>query len=139
MTHLSSEQISKWLLGERNSKADRHVETCEKCREEVVQLQNGLRAFKETVHSWAERPHARNSPARRPSPTASWSLVAATALAMSLVLLPLYLDVRQAQFEAQRAQDSLLLDQVQERLNQSVPQSMQRLMELMSERKEPQQ
>jgi hypothetical protein len=138
MRHLSSEQISEWLLGERNAEVGRHVEICGKCREEIVQMQDGLHAFKETVHGWAERPQAWNIPARKPSP-ASWSLVAATAVAMSLVLLPLYLNVRQAQFEAEKAQDSLLLDQVQERLNQTVPQSMERLMELMSERKEAQQ
>jgi hypothetical protein len=138
MTHLSSEQISDWLVGERNAEAARHVEICRKCHEDIVQVQNGLHVFREAVHNWAERPGLWNVPAR-PASSPSWTVAAATAAAMSLVLLPLYLDKRIAQSETEKAQDSLLLDQVHARLTQSVPQSMERLMELMSERKEAEQ
>jgi len=58
---------------------------------------------------------------------------------MTLALLPMYLNVRQAQLEAERAQDALLMDEVHIRITQTVPQSMERLMELMSEGKEDQQ
>lgn len=135
MTHLSSEQISGWLLGECDAEGQRHVENCRQCHDEIVELRDGLHVFKQSVHRWAE-PIALSLPAPEPSSSVSWTLAAATALAMSLALLPLYLDVRQMRLEAEKAQDSLLMDQVRARITQTVPQSMERLMELMTEGKE---
>jgi len=54
---------------------------------------------------------------------------------MTIGLLPMYVDVRQAQREAARAEDSLLLNQVHARLARTVPQPMEQLMELMKEGK----
>src|SRR4029453_16304476 len=139
MTHLSSEQISEWLLGECYADAQRHMETCAHCRDEVAELRDGLRVFRKSVHRWAEDAQFRSLPAPEPSSSVSWSLAAATVVAMILALLPLYLDVRQTQLEAERTQDPLLMDQVHARITQAVPQSMERLMELMIEGKEDQQ
>ena len=137
MTHLSSEQISQWLLGECDADAQRHVESCRKCHDDIVQLRDGLHVFKQSVHRWAEHSQVWNVPARKPSSSVSWTLAAATAVAMSLAL---YLGVRQqAQVEAVKARDSLLMDQVHARITRTVPQSMERLSELMTERKEAQQ
>jgi hypothetical protein len=140
MTHLSSEQISAWLLGECDAQAQSHVQNCRQCHDDIVELQNGLHLFKRSVHHWAEHFQSEKLPVEKHSSSMSWSLVAASALAMSMALLPLYFGVRQhTQLEAERTQDSLLLDQVQARIARTVPQSMERLMELMSEGKEVQQ
>ena len=135
MTHLSSEQMSDWILGERKPDLERHLEACSKCHREVVGLQSGLLAFKQSVHEWAGQPAALQLPpaaARR----GSWGWAAVTAAAMGIVLLPLYLDVRQAQHNRAGAEDSLLLDEVNTRLARTVPRSMEHLMELMNEGKE---
>jgi len=139
MTHLSSEQISGWLLGECDLIAQRHVENCLQCHDDIVQLRDSLQIFKQSVHQWADHSQSQNLPAPEPTSSVSWTLAAAAAVAMSLALLPLYLDVRQVQLDAARAQDSLLMDQVHARITQAVPQSMERLMELMIEGKEAQQ
>jgi hypothetical protein len=52
---------------------------------------------------------------------------------IGLAVFPLYLDVRETRREAESIRDALLLDQVQERLERTVPQSMEPLMQLMSE------
>jgi len=133
MTHLSSEQVSAWTLGEREPEAELHLESCVSCRTDVIRLQEGLRAFRQSVHDWAERPVSIELPARRATSSVSWAWTAATAVATGLALLPLYLDVRQAHLEARNTQDSALLDEVQTRLSRNVPQSMQNLMALMDE------
>jgi hypothetical protein len=140
MTHLSSEQISAWLLGECDAEGQRHVENCRQCQDEIVELRDGLHLFRRSVHHWAEHFESENMPVRKHSSSVSWTLAAASALAIGLTLLPLYFGVRQhTQLEAQRAQDSVLLDQIHTRITRTVPQSMERLMELMSEGKEVQQ
>ena len=139
MTHLSSEQISAWLLGDGTAEAQRHVESCRQCHDDITELRDGLQLFRHSVHRWAEHSQSRNLPAPAPSSPISWTLAAATVVAMTLALLPMYLNVRQTQLEAERVQDALLMDQVHIRITQTVPQSMERLMELMGEGKEDQQ
>jgi len=133
MTHLSSEQMSDWILGERKPDVERHLEACSECHREIVGLQSGLLAFKHSVHEWAGQPAAlQPAVARR----GNWGWAAVTAAAMGIILLPLYLDVRQDQHNVAGAEDSLLLDEVNTRLARTVPRSMEHLMELMNERKE---
>ena len=133
MTHLSSDQVSEWTLGERDPEVERHLEHCVTCAREVNGLQQGLRAYRQSVQDWAARPVALEIPAQRVR-RGSWAWTAAvTAVAMSLALVPLYLDVRQARLEARNIQDSALLHDVQARLTRNVPQSMQTLMELMDQ------
>jgi anti-sigma factor RsiW len=142
MTHLSSEQISEWTLGERNAEVQRHLEGCRTCHEDVLQLQGGLRTFRQTAHAWAERdqrPVAIEPRPRRAGSPTSWTWAAATLVTVGMVLRPVYLDERHARSEAQSAEDSLLLAQVQQRLTRTVPHAMEQLMELMNEGKGDQQ
>ncbi|HZI51854.1 MAG TPA: hypothetical protein VFE29_08515 [Terriglobia bacterium] len=137
--HLSSEQVSEWALGDRRPEVERHLDDCRQCREELTRLQDSLRAFRQSVHDWAAVPASTIVPASRMAGSLRslpWTWAGVTALAMTFVLLPLYLDVRQAEREAENARDSLLLDQVQARLAQTVPHSMEPLMELMIEERE---
>jgi membrane protein insertase Oxa1/YidC/SpoIIIJ len=139
MTHLSSDQVFEWTLGERDPEIERHLRHCVTCNREVSGLEQGLRVYRQSVLDWAARPVSMEIPAQRVH-TGSWAWTAAvTAVATSLALVPLYLDVRQARLEARNVQDSELLDEVQARLTRNVPQSMQTLMELMAEGKEERQ
>ena len=143
MTHLSSKQISEWTLGERNAEVKRHLESCCTCHEEVLHLQEGLRAFRQSARDWAERDQRSFAMVEaRPRRTASpvlWAWAAAALVTVGLVWGPVYLDKRHARSEAQNAQDSLLLDRVHQSLTRTVPQSMEQLMALMNEGKEDQQ
>lgn len=138
MTHLSSEQMSAWTLGERSPEVERHLQACHDCNQEIVRLEDGLLAFKHSVENWAQQQASipgiqiAGPPARR----WYWQWAAASVVAISVVLLPLYLDRREAQREAASAQDSLLLTQINARLARTVPQSMEKLMELMNDGKE---
>lgn len=135
MTHLSPDQISGWVVGERDSEVGRHLQNCELCHEDLARLQNGLFAFRQSAHRWAEQP----SPFRISAPIRMRVFLesaALIALTSSVALLPLYLDVQEAWREAARVEDSLLLNEVDERLSRSVPRSMEQLLDLMNEEKE---
>ncbi|HET9219017.1 MAG TPA: hypothetical protein VFR18_18680 [Terriglobia bacterium] len=134
--HLSSEQVLEWTLGERCAEVGRHLADCRECREELVGLQDGLRAFRQSAHDWADAPVRVAVPDRLVSPPVSWGWAGLTAMVIGLALFPLYLDIRETQREAESVRDSLLLDQVQTRLARTVPQSMEPLMELMAEERE---
>lgn len=138
MTHLSSEQISKWTLGEQSPEVEHHLQTCEECYNEVARLQRGLLAFRQSVQDWAGQYDSKQAMrvAVAPASPLPWKWAAASVMLMSFVLLPLYLEVKQAEREADSARDSLLLSQVNARLARTVPQSMEPLMELMNEGKE---
>src|SRR4030095_6726736 len=108
MTHLSSEQISEWTLGERNAEVKRHLESCRTCHEEVLRLQEGLRAFREAACAWAERDQRSLAIEARPRRNASpvlWTWAAAALVTVGLVFGPVYLDKRHARSEAQNSQD----------------------------------
>ena len=136
MSHLSSGQISEWILGEhdieRNSEIELHVRTCDQCQREIALLKGGLLAFRESVREWAAE-SAVVSVATIPARRVSWRWAAGAAAVLTAVLVPSYLEVRQTQHEAKTAQDSLLLNEVQAHLARTVPQPLEHLMELMNE------
>ena len=126
--HLSSTQIYEWTIGERGPDVERHLQNCPSCRDEVLQLQNGLVAFQRSAHQLAEQSTASHSVKQQ---RLSWQWATAAAVAVGFALLPLFLNVNDARQDAQRAQDSLLLNQINARLSQSVPEPMEPLMKLM--------
>ena len=136
MTHLSSEQVTEWALSQRDPEVERHLDDCRACRDELKQLQDSLRAFRQSVHDWAGVPEPTAAHPRQMVGSFSWKWAGMTAVAATLALFPLYLDVRHAEREAEIARDSLLLDQVQAQLARTVPQSMEPLMQLMNEERE---
>jgi len=135
--HLSSKQISEWILSEQDPETERHLNTCGKCHEEVAGLQTGLMEFKQSVRAWGEQPaEMRVSASRLPSQVSwRWAGVSAGALSimLSIIMLVLYQDVQQAQRESKSAQDLLLLNQVHAHLTRTVPQPMEQLMKLMND------
>ena len=134
MTHLSSDRISERILGEPNPEVEQHLQTCILCRDEIAAMQAGLGEFKSSVHEWAAQPTASMQITTISPRRVSWGWAAVTMSAVSLAVLPLYLNVRQAERQAENAQDSLLLNRVQAHLARPAPQPMERLMQLMSEK-----
>lgn len=135
MTHLSSEQMSAWILGECSPEVENHLQVCVECHQETHQLQQGLLSFKRSMREWAEQ-QSQATTLRLSPPRVSWRWAAVAVLGTGFALLPLYLDLRHAQVDTDRTRDSLLLSQVNDHLARSVPRSMEPLFELMSEEEE---
>jgi periplasmic protein TonB len=55
MTHLSSEQISKYLMGASASGEALHARECRDCRAELERLEAALAQFRSSVRQWSER------------------------------------------------------------------------------------
>ncbi len=61
--HLSSEQVSKWMVGERTSEAVQHAFECSHCRAELDGLEKAFELFRESGRRWSEhwyRPASQN-------------------------------------------------------------------------------
>ena len=87
--HLSSEQISRWIAGERSPREERHARECPQCRAELERLENAFSLFRDSGRRWSD--HWFASPAER-SPLRSRrraSLGWASALAATLLLAAL--------------------------------------------------
>jgi hypothetical protein len=145
--HLSSRQISSWLMGERTPQAEEHVRGCEQCRAEVARAEAALGLFRDSVRGYAGQTIGLyRSPSARAWQTARnddlphkrlrlWPAGLAWAAAiLTIVAVPLYRGVHQQrapQAEAVAA-DALLLEQVDAELSRTVPQPMEPLMKLVS-------
>jgi hypothetical protein len=67
--HLSSEEISNWMLGERRADQERHARECARCSREIESLQKAFSLFRESGQRWADHWYvfrdARSDPGRR--------------------------------------------------------------------------
>jgi len=52
--HLSSEQISRWIAGERTNEQERHASACPQCRAELDHLENALSLFRDSGQRWSD-------------------------------------------------------------------------------------
>ena len=131
--HLSSAQISEWILGSRTMEADRHIQDCLECRTEIARCESGLAAFGQTVRSLAAlQPTAvPDAWVSVPQP-AVWRWAAAATAFMFVVGLPIYWNTKNDQQELSR-QDSELMERVHTQLLRSVPAPLEPLFELMEE------
>jgi anti-sigma factor RsiW len=133
--HLSAEQISQWMIGDRHPQLERHVAECDECRGELAQLENTLVQFRGAVRDWSGSavPQAWQQPASR-GPWFSWlRLVIAAATLFFLVALPVYWNsrVRERAAEAARA-DALLLERVDSSISRAVPEPMEPLVNMVT-------
>ena len=51
--HLSTEQISNYLLGEATFEETAHARACAMCRGELARLESSLTLFRGTVRRWS--------------------------------------------------------------------------------------
>ena len=68
--HLSAEQISQWLTGDRTPQLERHLSQCPECRAALGRFENTLAQFRGAVRDWSESatPPAWQRPAARRRP-----------------------------------------------------------------------
>ena len=138
-THLSEEQISRWIAGDRAPEAERHLRVCMQCATEVAHMKKLLADFHDGVIAWsdsqmdAEAPVQWTllAPARRSKSAALLLRLAAATVVVMLALL-LFHDYNRRRaikvFEA----DVKLLEEVNTQIAQPVPTSLKPLMQLVS-------
>lgn len=141
--HLTPEQFSKWLIGGGAAEEADHLRGCPQCAAELVAFQQALSQFRSSVVNWADRERSENVPAsanlfresrQRRLRRLLWVPVAAVLAVV--IAVPVYEKSIARQPEPESVQgsslDSELLDRVNAHLSQTVPVSLQRLMELPS-------
>ena len=143
--HLSAEQISQWMIGERTQQLEWHVAECGECRAELEQLETALSQFRSAMREPAisAPPPMWREPAS-PAPWFSWPrLVLAVAMLLILVAVPVSwrartheLGVREQAVRELAAQaalaDSQLLESVDSAISQAVPEPMEPLVSLVA-------
>ena len=134
--HLSAEQTSQWMVGDRTPQLEQHLAECAECSAELARMESALRQFRaamrEPFHSvpvpqWRE-------PAT-PAPWFSWPrLVLAAAALLILVALPIswMAHVREQEAAAAAVADSQLLERVDSAISQAVPEPMEPLVTLVA-------
>ena len=133
--HLNSEDICRWLAGERPADAERHLRECALCGAEVARLEGALQRFGGAVREWsAAQPGAQSSgPWRAPRAARQWGMrrlrwsMAAAALVV-LLAIPVWKDARDKRVaeEADKA-DAILMEQVDAQVSRTVPVTLEPL------------
>jgi hypothetical protein len=92
--HLSSEQLSWWIAGERSAAAESHVHACAACRDELVRCREALALFRESGEQWSNQLYTPScvlyapscADRRRPSHLRIAAMLTACALASILLV-----------------------------------------------------
>jgi hypothetical protein len=138
--HLSSPEVSQWMIGERTPQQEQHVRQCSECGAELARMEAALGLFRGSVRHWSggqsrsEPPAMGSILAARRGPRIQpmrWVLVAAALLVLAAV--PIYRNAQEKQRRAEIARaDSLLLEQVDAEVSRAVPRPMEPLAKLVS-------
>jgi hypothetical protein len=135
--HLSERQILAWQLKEQTPEEQRHVEHCRRCQGQVTALDRALSLYRSSVHGWSAAPHREPGRAIWTTPS-RWQLWRGTAIkwasaaALTLaVAVPVYTHrVIEERNAARALADQALLDQVDQEVSQTVPDTMEPLTQL---------
>lgn len=127
--HLSGEEISQWMIGDRSPQIERHVAECGECRAQLEQLETTLSQFRGAMRSVSAPAPVWEQP--RGSSWLSWPRLAlAAAMLFLLISAPVFWNMRARQrAEAARA-DAQLLEQVNFEISRAVPEPMEPLVNL---------
>jgi len=133
--HLSAEEISQWMIGERTPPLEQHVAACAECRAELAQLESALVQFRTAMRAAGDSgspPSWREAASR--GPWFSWPrLVLAAAALLILVALPIAWRARVQERAAEATlADSQLLERVDSAVSQAVPEPMEPLVNLVT-------
>ncbi|HUP02936.1 MAG TPA: hypothetical protein VMU19_03025 [Bryobacteraceae bacterium] len=138
--HLSERQIAEWSLGGRDPEVDRHVAYCAACRAELERTGSALAAFRESARQWSARemervPHT----GWRAQDPPRWNAFRALRWACAMAVLAVCAGVstmawrsHQAPAQDSAAADAMLLKQIDADVSQTVPDSMEPLVKLVS-------
>jgi hypothetical protein len=137
--HLSPEQISCWMMGERTAQDEEHVRDCSTCGAEVNRVETALRLFQRSAKDWSQEhsPEFRNvwstEGVRRGVRTLAlrWALAGLTLLVLAGI--PIQTIRERGQREARANQiDTALLEQVDAEVSRAVPAPMEPLARLIT-------
>jgi anti-sigma factor RsiW len=134
MTHLNSDQLSEFILGEPHPGIARHLENCPSCRAELASFRDALGEFRGAVRCWSdEQAHAALAVQARPAESRSWIAGHQLALALLLAAVCVLGSFVWHGGESAAANDAVLLNQVDAQVSRAVPSSMEPLMKLVVE------
>jgi anti-sigma factor RsiW len=137
--HLSERQMSEWALGERSPEMERHVGDCPSCRAELNLAGQALTAFRQSARQWSEQQlGAGVADAWKTGRSRPWITFRSLRWACAVALVFLFAGVtvvwrnhRSAAVDSAEA-DAMLLKQIDTDVSQSVPDSMEPLLKLVS-------
>ena len=122
--HLSPEEISRWIAGERDGAWSLHMSECGACAGEAERTRAALEEFRGAVNAWRVPPMRMKAARRRVPMAVRWVLAAAAAACLA-ALPPVYK-------HRQEAADAVLLEEVDAQVSQPVPRPMEPLLPLVS-------
>ena len=134
--HLSSDQIARWMAGERTASEEQHASQCAECGAELARMEAALALFRGSVREWSEqesagRPRAWVAQREPRALVLRWAMVAAALL--MLVWVPIYQGAKEKQRKAELARaDAALLEQVDAEISRAVPAPMEPLIKLVA-------
>jgi hypothetical protein len=138
--HLSSEQISRCVAEDITPEERQHVHECDQCRAELARTEMLLSDFRGAISHWAEQQAGLQNPGfsrRRQWHVLRWAPAAVAAAAIAVIPVYRNYQERERQAEADRAaqaaQDALLLERINLQLSRTAPESLQPLMDLISD------
>lgn len=139
--HLSPEQLSRWMAGERTEEAERHAMQCRDCAASLARFGSALALYRESLRecgaSYGGTPEfswpgdVRRAPSTRLAQFSRWTPIAAALLLLAVI--PVYTVSRNQRREAELARaDAALLEQVDLEISRAVPAPMEPLVKLVS-------
>ncbi len=134
--HLSSEQIARWMAGERSPAEEQHVRECPECGAELARMEAALELFRGSVREWSEDSSAQAQtfvPVRRGWRFQPMRWALACVVLLMLAAIPVYRNTAAKQRQAAQAKaDAALLEQVDAEISRAVPATMEPLVKLVA-------
>jgi len=132
IAHLSSEQVSEYILGQPDPLIAQHVEGCPACRAELANFRAALGEFRGKMRAWSENearavlavPAGFSEPhSWAASRQLAWALLIAAVCILGSFVFPWHP-------AESNPSDATLLNQVDAQVSRTVPSSMEPLMKL---------
>lgn len=135
-THLTSQQISEYILGDRSREAELHIRACSLCQAELNQFENSLKGFRSSVRQWSEQQLSPFPLQVKRNPARPWMMRLGWAMAVITLCIFLgrlsYRPLPVSKTAATTAADVALLAQIDHEVSRTVPDSMEPLTQLVS-------
>jgi len=85
MNHITSDEITAWIAGERTDAAEQHIRECARCAAEVMRVEKAVGMFCDSARRWSEQ--QKNVPIAAPR----WSVGLRVACAAACLMVALLL------------------------------------------------
>ena len=138
--HLSSEQISRWMAGNRTPDENQHICECRQCAAEAARLDALLAEFRSSVVAWSALQKGADAhdrwislKQRRRVTRGVLRLTLAAAALIIAVALPLWKNTNDRRREVEAARiDAQLWEEVNVQVSRPVPTPLEPLMKLVA-------